>query len=137
MHPRPTRHRIALVVALLGAALSAVTLVVHERIAGGGYTSFCNFGGVVNCDAVLGSRYGVVLGIPVAGWGLAGFSLGAVAALPGAFGGATGGIADLALIALASGGLGFALVLAVVMASLRHVCLLCLGLDVLVATWFV
>src|SRR5690242_11496360 len=127
MHPRPTRHRIALVVALLGVALSAVTLVVHERIEGtAGYTSFCNFGGVVNCDAVLGSRYSVVLGVPVAGLGLAAFMLGAIAALPGALGGAAGGLADLGLIALASGGLGFALVLAVVMGSLRHVCVLCL-----------
>src|SRR5690348_16658775 len=109
MRPSPTRHRIAFVVALVGAALSALTLVVHERLAGGtGYTSFCNFGGVVNCDAVLGSRYGVMLGIPVAGWGLAAFVIGAAAALPGALGGTRGGIADLLLLGLASGSLGFA-----------------------------
>src|SRR5262245_26758814 len=138
MPPRLTRHRIALAIALVGAALTALTLLVHERVAAGaGYTSFCNFGGVVNCDAVLGSRYSVVLGVPVAGWGLAAFLLGAVAALPGALGAGAGGIADLLLLGLASGGLGFALVLAVVMGSLRRVCLLCLGIDVVVAAWFV
>src|SRR5262245_59388134 len=111
MRPSPTRHRIALVVALLGAALSALTLLVHERLASGtGYTSFCNFGGVVNCDVVLGSRYSVMLGIPVPAWGLAAFLLGAAAALPGAFGASGGGLADLLLLGLASGGLGFALV---------------------------
>jgi protein-disulfide isomerase/uncharacterized membrane protein len=137
MHPRPTRHRIALAVALLGAALSGLTLLVHDRLAAGtGYTSFCNFGGVVNCDVVLGSRYSVMLGVPVPAWGLAAFLLGAAAALPGALGAGAGGLADLLLLALASGGLGFALVLAVAMASLRHLCLLCLGLDVIVLTWF-
>jgi protein-disulfide isomerase/uncharacterized membrane protein len=137
MRPSPTRHRIALGVALLGVALSTLTLVVHQRLAeGSGYTSFCNFGGVVNCDVVLGSRYAVILGVPVAGWGLAAFLLGALAALPGALGRTTGGLADLLLLGLASGGLGFALVLVVAMTSLGHVCLLCLGLDVVVATWF-
>ena len=138
MRPSPTRHRLALLVALLGAALSAVTLVVHERLAAGaGYTSFCNFGGVVNCDAVLGSRFSTMLGIPVAGWGLAAFLVGAAAALPGALGGRSGGLADLLLLGLASGSLGFALVMAVAMGSLRRVCLLCLGIDVIVATWLV
>jgi protein-disulfide isomerase len=137
MRHSPARHRIALLVALLGAALSAVTLVVHERLAAGsGYTSFCNLGDVVNCDAVLGSRYGVMLGMPVAAWGLAAFLLGAAAALPGALASGTGGLADLVLLGLASGSLGFALVLAVAMALLRHLCLLCLGLDIVVAAWF-
>jgi protein-disulfide isomerase/uncharacterized membrane protein len=138
MRPSPTRHRIALVVALLGAALSGVTLVVHERLAAGsGYTSFCNFGGVVNCDAVLGSRFSVMLGIPVAAWGLAAFLLGAAAALPGALGRGNGGLADLLLLGLVSGSLGFALVLAVAMVLLRHLCLLCLGLDLIVLVWFI
>jgi len=70
MRSSPTRHRIALLVALAGAALSAVTLVVHARLESGtGYTSFCNLGGVVNCDAVLGSRWGKLLGLPTSFWG--------------------------------------------------------------------
>src|SRR5881409_2177485 len=98
MRSSPTRHRIALLVALAGATLSTVTLVVHERLASGsGYTSFCNLGGIVNCDAVLGSRYGVLLGAPVAAWGLVAFLAGAVLALPGALGASAGGLADLLL----------------------------------------
>jgi len=60
----PSRHRLALATALVGVALSTLTVVVHQRI-GAGYTSFCNLGEVVNCDAVLGSRYGRLLGAPV------------------------------------------------------------------------
>src|SRR5689334_19426927 len=132
-----TRHRIALVVALAGAALSTVTVVVHERLASGsGYTSFCNLGGIVNCDAVLESRFATVLGVPVAGWGLAAFLAGAVLALPGALGGRAG-LADLLLLGLTSASLGFALVLAATMGAIGNVCLLCLGTDTIILAWFV
>src|SRR5436190_17091670 len=119
------RHRLALVLALAGAALSTVTIVVHERLASGsGYTSFCNLGGIVNCDAVLESRFSTVLGVPVAAWGLTAFLAGAVLALPGAFGGrAAGGVTDLLLLGLTSASLGFALVLAATMAVIGNVCL--------------
>jgi len=137
MHPGPARHRIAAGVALAGVAISALTLVVHQRVAAGsGYVSFCNFGGIVNCDAVLGSRYAVFLGVPVAAWGLAAFVAGVVLALPGASGATTGGLADLLLLGLASASVGFALVLAVAMASIGNVCLLCIGTDVAVLAWF-
>src|SRR5438093_1453862 len=63
MSASPSRHRVALAVALAGVALSALTVFVHERItADPGYTSFCNLGGAINCDVVLGSRYGRMLG---------------------------------------------------------------------------
>src|SRR5437763_10157702 len=131
-----TRHRLALVLALAGAALSTVTVIVHERLASGsGYTGFCNLGGVVNCDAVLQSRFGVVLGVPVAAWGLAAFAAGAALALPGAVGGRTGGVADLLLLGLTSASLGFALVLAATMAAIGNVCLLCLGTDTIILPW--
>ena len=137
MRPSPTRHRIALVLALLGATVSVVTLVVHARLASGsGYTSFCNLGGVVNCDAVLGSRYSELLGIPVAGLGLAAFLAGIALALPGAFGGRGGGLSDLLLLGLASASLGFALVLGVAMATIGNVCLLCLATDLVIVSWF-
>src|SRR5574337_1089570 len=78
------------------------------------------------------------LGVPVGAWAVLTFLAGAIAAVPGAFVGVAGGGADLVLIALASGALGFAIVLAVVMGVvLHHVCLLCLTLDVIVAAWFV
>src|SRR3989442_8573602 len=83
MPPSPTRHRLALALALAGIALSALALDVHRRLAeGSGYTSFCNLGGVVNCDAVLGSRYSIVLGVAVPAWGIAGFAAGGALALP-------------------------------------------------------
>ena len=102
MSASPSRHRVALAVALAGVALSAVTLFVHERIAtDAGYTSFCNLGGAINCDVVLGSRYGRLLGVPVALLALITFALGAALALPGAVG-TRADLADLALVGLAS-----------------------------------
>src|SRR5438876_239685 len=138
MSASPSRHRVALAVALAGVALSALTVFVHERItADPGYTSFCNLGGAINCDVVLGSRYGRMLGVPVAGLALATFALGAVLAVPGALG-ACAGLADLALLGLASASVGFAFVLGVIMAAvLHHACLLCLGTDLVIAAWFV
>src|SRR5262249_34001565 len=133
----PTRHRLALATALVGVALSTLTLVVHQRI-GAGYTSFCNLGEVVNCDAGLGSRYGHLLGISVAAWGLAAFATGLLLALPGALGRTTAGLADLALLGLVSGSLGFACVLAVAALGVLHrVCLLCLGLGLVIVVWVV
>src|SRR5437867_70934 len=103
-----TRHRVALAVGLLGVALSAVTLGVHHRLtADPGYTSFCDLGGIVDCDAVLGSKYSAVWGIPVAALALAAFAAGAVLALPGAVGSPMAGLADLLLVPLAAAGLGF------------------------------
>src|SRR5712691_7190184 len=138
MSASPSRHRVALAVALAGVALSALTLFIHERIAAdSSYTSFCNLGGAINCDIVLGSRYGKLLGLPVAGLALVTFVLGAALALPGARG-ARAPFADLALLGLVSASLGFAFVLGVIMAAvLRHACVLCLATDLVIAAWFV
>jgi protein-disulfide isomerase len=137
MHPSPTRHRVALAIALLGMAVSAVAFVVHHRVAAeAGYTSFCNLGGVINCDAVVASRYATLFGVPVAAWGVLAFGVGALLALPGALGGRRTGLADLALLALASGSLGYLLVLVVISAVvIGHLCLLCLATDVVAIAW--
>jgi protein-disulfide isomerase/uncharacterized membrane protein len=139
MSSRSTRHRVALVIALLGLAVSGV--VLYEELQLGtvpGHTAFCTLGGIINCDVVLTSRYGTFVDLPVGVWALATFGLGALCAIPGAFFGVTGGLADVMLIALASGAAGFSLVLAGVMAFvLKHVCLLCLSLDVIVVSWLV
>jgi protein-disulfide isomerase/uncharacterized membrane protein len=139
MHPSPTRHRVALAIALLGMAVSAVAFVVHHRVAAeAGYTSFCNLGGVINCDAVLASRYATLLGVPVAAWGLLAFTVGALLALPGALGARRTGLADLALLALASGSLGYLFVLLVISgAVIGRACLLCLATDVVAIAWLV
>jgi predicted DsbA family dithiol-disulfide isomerase/uncharacterized membrane protein len=139
MHPSPTRHRAALAIALIGMAVSAVALVVHHRVAAeAGYTSFCNLGGVVNCDAVLASRYATLLGVPVAAWGLLAFGVGALLAVPGALGSRRTGLADLALLALASGSVGYLFVLLVISgAVIGRACLLCLATDVIAIAWLV
>jgi protein-disulfide isomerase len=137
MRSSPIRHRVALALALAGMAVSALTLVVHRRLgAGTGYTSFCNLGGVVNCDAILGSPYATILHLPVAAWGIAAFAAGAILALPGAVGAPATRLADLLLVGLVSASLGFAGVMGVVMATLGRVCLLCLATDLVIVAWF-
>jgi protein-disulfide isomerase/uncharacterized membrane protein len=139
MSPRSTRHRVALAIAFLGVAVSGVILYEEIQLATvPGHSAFCTLGGTINCDVVLSSRFGTFLGVPVGAWALLTFLSGAIASVPGVFLGITGGGADLVLIALASSALGFSFVLAVVMGVvLRHVCLLCLTLDLVVAAWFV
>lgn len=139
MPPSPTRHRVAVVLALVGVAVSVLTLhVTRQLVSVDGYTSFCNLGGAINCDTVLASKWGSFLGLPVALWAIAVFALGVVLALPGAAGAASVGFADLALIGLASGSLGFALVLATIsLLKLRTACLLCITLYVVIIAWFV
>src|SRR5512145_1372579 len=132
MRVSPTRHRVALVVALAGAALSVVTFVIHQRVATGGYTSFCNLGGVFNCDLVVTSRFGTLLDVPVSLWSLAAFLAGAGLALPGALG-AAAWLADLLLVGLVTASVGFAVVLLVVsLAVLHHLCILCLSMDAVI-----
>ena len=139
MHPSPTRHRVALAIAVLGMAVSTVALVVHQRVAGeAGYTSFCNLGGVINCDAVLSSRYATVLGVPVAAWGLLAFGVGALLTIPGALGARRAGLADLALLAVASGSVAYLFVLLVISgAVIGRACLLCLATDVIAVAWLI
>ena len=139
MHPSPTRHRVALAIAILGMAVSTVALVVHQRVAAeAGYTSFCNLGGVINCDAVLSSRYATVLGVPVAAWGLLAFGVGVLLAIPGALGGRRVGLADLALLAIASGSVAYLFVLLVISgAVIGSACLLCLATDAIAVAWLV
>jgi len=139
MSSSSTRHRVALVIAFLGVAVSGVILYEELQLATvPGHSAFCTLGGIVNCDVVLASRYGTFLDVPLGAWALGAFVIGIAAAIPGAFLGVVGSLADLVLIALASGALGFSIFLASIMAFvLRHVCLLCLSLDVIVVAWFV
>src|SRR5262245_35282638 len=74
---------LALILSLLGAALSLVTLFIHNRLAEsqGTYTSFCDVSAELSCDVVLGSSYATFLGFPVAGWALASYVASAALAL--------------------------------------------------------
>jgi len=138
MPSAPTRHRVALVIALVGVAVSAFTWHVASEIkSDAGFTSFCNLGGPINCDVVLSSRWGSFLGVSVAVWGAVAFAIGALLAVPGALGIAAP-LADLALLGLVGGSAGFALVLlAIAFGVLHHACLLCLTLDGVIAAWAV
>ena len=66
---------LAIVLAVLGAALSSVVLYIHHQLSNGqgGYTSFCDVSAHLSCDVVLASSYAKFLGIPVAGWALAAY----------------------------------------------------------------
>ncbi|HWP67498.1 MAG TPA: thioredoxin domain-containing protein [Candidatus Limnocylindria bacterium] len=138
MAASPTRHRLALAVALAGVVVSAVTLYVDQRLASdAGYTSFCNVSQNVNCDVVLASRYGRFLDIPVPAWSVLAFVIGAVLAVPGAIG-VTSLVADVLLVVLVSASVGFTLVMAALaLVVLKAICLLCLSMYVVVAAWAV
>src|SRR5579885_2007437 len=138
MRARPTRYRVALLLALAGVGLSAYIHLVDARLhAGSGYTSFCNLGPTVNCDAVIGSRYSHLLGVGDETLGLGAFATGALLALPGALGATPPPLLDVALLGLAAGSLGFALaLLAIQLFALRTLCLLCLGVDAVALGWF-
>jgi protein-disulfide isomerase len=69
----------ALVVSLGGMALSGWLVRLHVR-AHAGFVSFCALGEGWNCDTVALSPYSVVLGLPVAVWGLFGYAAAAVLA---------------------------------------------------------
>lgn len=66
---------LALILSVLGGALSVVTLFIHDRLAAsqGDYTSFCDVSAELSCDVVLGSPWATFLGVPVAGWALASY----------------------------------------------------------------
>ena len=135
----PTRHRVALVIALVGMAFAIFTEVVHQQMGtGSALGRICDLGGVVKCDMVIGSRWGQFLGLPVAVWGAAAFALGAALAVPGALGGPSPPLADLGLLALSSWNVGFALVLATIMLGvIGYVCVFCLTMDAIILSWFV
>ena len=140
MPASPTRHRVALAIALLGVVVGAYTLYVGHRLTTTpGWTSFaCNLGGTASCDAVLTSRWNTLLEIPLPVWAIAAFAVGAVLAVPGAFLGIAGGLADWLLLGLVSGSFGFALVMAGIAAFvLQAVCPLCISMYVVVLGWFV
>lgn len=119
--------RAVLALNAVGLVLSLLLLYVHRQLAisDGQYTSFCNLGTSVNCDAVLGSPYAAFLGLPVAAWAALTYILLIVLGLvshPGA---------RIAVLVVAAWTAGFSLVLGVVSLSvLGTVCLMCAGLYV-------
>jgi uncharacterized membrane protein len=107
--------------ALLGAGIAGYLTYTHYR----GIAPVCTTGG---CEEVQTSDYAELGGIPVAVIGLAGYlALLATAAVRGAGAAAAG-------VAMALGGLGFALYLVYVqLAILEAVCIWCLASDAVIA----
>src|SRR6266404_387961 len=127
------RLEAALVGALgVGAALSGTILYIHAQLAAtsGAYTSFCNVSARVNCDAVLTSAYGMLLGVPVALWALLTYlALAALVLVRGRVRPDAQARATLLLFAIALWSLVFSVYMAAIAAfALRTLCLLCSGL---------
>lgn len=73
-HSQRPYFAVALALALAGMAVSGWLVRLHFR-AHEGYVSFCALGEGWNCDTVALSSYSVLLGIPVAAWGVLGFGI--------------------------------------------------------------
>jgi len=128
--------RVALYAALAASAgFAGAILYVHAQLAAshGAYTSFCNVNTLVNCDAVLASRFSMLLGVPLAGWALVAY--GGLALLVAWQGGATGPTrtqATLLLLWAAIWGLVFSLYMAgIAVFVVGALCVLCAGMYVL------
>jgi uncharacterized membrane protein len=79
-------RRPALVVAAALAAAGLVIALVLVRLhaqAHAGVASSCAISEYVDCDRVATSRYSVVLGLPVAAWGVFGYGLALLLSLAG------------------------------------------------------
>jgi vitamin-K-epoxide reductase (warfarin-sensitive) len=109
------------VLSLAGAIVSAISLQRHYAKS---TTSYCDFGEKFNCDIVNRSEYSTLVGIPVAGIGVAGYAV--LLMLATYYRSRTETPTRLLLAALA--GLAFALYLTYVEAYVLDTwCILCLS----------
>jgi vitamin-K-epoxide reductase (warfarin-sensitive) len=121
----PVRNRVLFVMiailALGGVVVSAISLERHYARATSG---FCDFNQKFNCDLVNRSEYSTIVGIPVAGIGVAGYAL---LFFLSAFRKARTGTSTQ-LLAAAIAGLAFELYLTYIEAyKLETWCILCLS----------
>jgi uncharacterized membrane protein len=115
------------VLALAGILVSAVSLERHYAKSA---SAFCDFGERFNCDIVNRSQYSTVMGIPVAGIGVAGY--GALFALATMY--RSRMQTPLRLLVAAVAGLGFALRLTYIEGYVLETwCILCLSSLALIA----
>jgi protein-disulfide isomerase len=119
---------VALAASVAGIVLSLVLVRLHAQ-AHAGVESFCAISDTVNCDRVATSRYSVVLGLPVALWGVVGYGLAAALA---AWGLTPSGRRSHApaglLVAVSALAVAASVVLAVVSeVAIGALCLLCAG----------
>jgi uncharacterized membrane protein len=115
------------VLALAGMLVSAVSLERHYAKSA---SAFCDFGERFNCDIVNRSQYSTVMGIPVAGIGVAGY--GALFALATMY--RSRMQTPLRLLVAAVAGLAFALRLTYIEGYVLETwCILCLSSLALIA----
>ncbi len=119
------RNRVLYVaIAVLAAAGMAVSAVSLQRHYAKSATAFCEVGEKFNCDIVNRSEYSSVMGIPVAGIGVAGY--GVLLALATAY--RSRAETPLRLLVAALAGLGFALDLTYIEGYVLGTwCILCLS----------
>jgi uncharacterized membrane protein/predicted DsbA family dithiol-disulfide isomerase len=125
---------------LVGLAVSVEAAYIHYRILfDPRYVSFCDVNATFNCSQVYLSRFGTVLGVPVAVFGAIWFALAAILAAAGVWGRAP--LRDNApgyLFALSTVGLAVVLYLGYVsVAVLKTYCVLCLITYAAVISLFV
>lgn len=109
------------ILAFAGMAVSSFSLYHHYQRS---KTSYCDFGETFNCDIVNRSEYSAIMGIPVAGIGIAGYLI--IFLLATVYRDRRETALVLFLGALA--GLGFALYLAYIEGFVLHAwCIVCLS----------
>jgi vitamin-K-epoxide reductase (warfarin-sensitive) len=124
------RRLLFLTIAILSLAGMIVSAVSLQRHYAKSATSYCEFGEKFNCDIVNRSEYSSLLGIPVAGIGVAGYGLLLVLSTFPRFHDQT----PMRLLLAAGMGLAFALYLTYVEAYvLMTWCILCLTSLALIA----
>ena len=115
------------VLALAGVVVSAVSLQRHYAKSA---SAFCDFGERFNCDIVNRSEYSILMGIPVAGIGIAGY--GVLFLLATVY--RSRAETPLRLLVASGGGLAFALYLTYVEGYVLDTwCILCLSSLALIA----
>jgi uncharacterized membrane protein/predicted DsbA family dithiol-disulfide isomerase len=132
---------VALGLALAGLIVSALLAWIHEQAHAGG-TSFCALSESLNCDRVALSPLSVQLGLPVAVWGIFGYTIVAALAASGLAGPRSGCSWPAGLLLVLSGGaaaVSFALAI-VSKVAIGSWCLLCIlswaiSLGLLATAW--
>jgi uncharacterized membrane protein/protein-disulfide isomerase len=125
----PLARRLVWVLALVGLAVSLTSLYVHyQMLVQPGYISFCDINATVSCQQAYLSRYGSVMGVPVALFGAIWFGFVLLLAVLGAAG--PGPVREsVPAYLFATATIGLAVVLYMAYAAffvLKAVCVLCL-----------
>lgn len=122
--PSKNNHGLFIAVAILAVAGIVISSVSLQRHYAKSASQFCDIGQKFNCDIVNRSEYSTLMGIPVAGVGVAGYALLLVLATAYRSRAET----PLRLLLASSAGLAFALYLTYVEGYILDTwCLLCLS----------